>query len=1059
MKDYSQGTAMNNYILARCLALILALLFIGTACGPESQAPESGNPTQARLESQQAIQPAWPRNLPADRSQPWETDALANPDDSASRALSALDASSEFTPGAARFNEAGNVVDLGEASRLLSGNVGSGELAWASYRIPMGTQQPGALALDVNLRARSDGSLSEYFIGMSDYGSGRWEWHGPYKDHHVRLAHAAQRGPDVIAGSDYTSTLGNLFVTVLAHNGSALDLLGISSDVRDTADSTAPPIPDGIVASPVAGGLVLQWNDVIAQDLAGYRIYHSVSSFASGQAAGVKSATYIEGSTRHILTGLKGSSFVRIAAIDASGNESGLSDIVSGTPLAGTVPEIVLLLSAPSFLRDEAATLNIIGNTTGLSFDYDLDGDGSFELTDQALGEQLVDTGRAGIIRSRVRASNLDKSVQALGGVSLLVVSNMRPVASGLATPQSGTVPLLVDFDGTASLDFDGNIVGGGWDFDGDGIFDLFDESSPDDLSGQFLYEAPGLYNAKLRVIDDGGAWDVDTLSIFVAEPGANLPPQITRIQASPQTVAPGDNITFSAVTIDPDGVISSFAWDFDNDGGVDSSLPAPSHSFGSTGIFNVRLTVTDDDSSTDTDYVVVLVQEEPIDQAPVVHLQPSDYVQLLGKSTAPLSISLSAGGSYDPEGGSLSYAWDLFGTGSFSGFTPDVNISVQYSFDAPGVYAPAVRVQDEAGNISQASCVVSAYQYSPSVPETGITMAGATSIAALQSTLSPYIGVAYYDSGNDDLLFTRSIDMFGNYWSPPIIVDANGGEWMSLAQGVSQFNMAYYRDGDLFFKASQNDGASFNLSGTVDNTADDAGNFCSCVFYSSSPAVSYYNATDGDLYFCRATNLGSSWGTPVVVDGTGVTGQYTSLTIVNGFPAIAYYRQDTGNLMYVRASNSTGSSWDTPVTVDASANDVGKFASLAVITGADGARPAIAYWDDTSDQVLYRRAADATGAGWGSPVVAMNGVANSLSLRQANGHVFLSAGMDSSTRISFNLSSDEVGSAWGSTTVIESDNAGTLMSASVMPSGLPVLAYYDSSSPKELHVALPRLD
>lgn len=1050
---------MNAHILSRCLPLALGLLIICPACGPASNSPEQGLPAQSLERLQPAVQqPSWPGALPSDALQPWETDSVAQPTDPAARALSALDASSEFTPGVERFNEAGNVVDLGEASRLQSGDSGSGLTAWASYRIPMGAQQPGALAFDVNLQARSDGSLSQYFIGLSDYSTGRWEWHGPYSDHHVRLAQSTQRGPDVFASPDYTSSPGNLFITILAFNGSACDILGISSDPQDTADVTAPPIPDGLVASPVAAGLALQWNDVIAGDLAGYRIYHSASSFTSGEAAGVRSAAYIEGSTRHILSGVSGSCFVRIAAIDASGNESELSDIVSGTPLSGAVPELVLIVSAPSFLRDDPATLNVLGNISELTFDYDLDGDGSFELTEQPLGEQLVDTGRAGIIRPRVRASSLDKSVQALGGVSLLVVANMRPVASALATPQSGSVPLLVEFDGSVSTDFDGTISGGGWDFDGDGLFDLFDETSTDDLSGQFLYETPGLYNAKLRVIDDQGAWDVDTVSIFVAAPGANLPPQITRITASPTVVAPFASISFGAETIDSDGIVTGFAWDFDNDGGVDSSLPSPSHSFTSAGIFNVRLTITDNQGATDTDYVVVLVQGDPIDQAPVVLLQPSEPIQLLGKTSAPLTIHLDASGSYDPEGGALSYSWDLYGTGSFSGFAPGPNISVEYKFDTPGVFNPAVKVQDEAGNISQAGVTVSAYQLSPSAIETGFTQANTTSIAALQSSLSRRIGVAYYDSGNDDLRFMRSADQLGNSWLPSYVVDSNGGEWMSLAQGVSQFNLAYYRDGDLFFKASQNDGNSFNVIGTIDPTADDAGNFCSCAMVAGLPAVSYYNTAGGDLYYCRALNTGSSWGTRIVVDGTGDTGQYTSLAFVNGNPAIAYYRADNDNLMYVRATSNTGSSWGSPVTVDASANDVGKFASLAVITGSDGARPAIAYLDATSNVVLYRRATDANGTSWGNAVTAA-GNASAISLRQVSGHAMVVVSTLPTVGVSFNLSSDDVGAAWGSSSLIEGDNAGTLMSASVMPNGLPVLAYYDSGALKELHVALPKLD
>jgi len=56
--------------------------------------------------------------------------------------------------------------------------------------------------------------------------------------------------------------------------------------------------------------------------------------------AGVEAVNYIEGNTRHALTGISGTTYVRITAVDISGNESAVSALASGTPLAGSAGQI-----------------------------------------------------------------------------------------------------------------------------------------------------------------------------------------------------------------------------------------------------------------------------------------------------------------------------------------------------------------------------------------------------------------------------------------------------------------------------------------------------------------------------------------------------------------------------------------------------------------------------------------------------------------------------------------------------------------------------------------------
>ncbi len=896
---------------------------------------------------------SWPQGLPLDAPQPWENDA---------RESSGLDSDSEFLPGVERFLEAGEVADSGEASRLQSGDAGSGEIAWAMYRLELAGQEPGVLALDINPRPRSDGSQSSYFLGLSDYSGLRWEWHGPYSDNHIRLARASSPGPDVFAAQSYLSGAGNTFVTVVAFDGSTVDVLGIGFEGLDPADTLAPPVPGGLTAAPVAGGLSLQWNGVIAADLAGYRIYHAAASFAATTDSGVNRAAYVEGTTRFLLSGLSGNTFVRISAIDHNGNESALSGEVSAAALSGSPPQLQLSIAEPSILRGEASTLTV-NAAASLLLDYDLDGDGGFEVTGSSVLSQQIDTSAVGIIRPRVRASSPDGQFQAYGGVSLIVAGNSRPVASGLSSVSSGAAPLEVDFSAGESADPDGSIVGGGWDFDGDGAFDAFDAASTDQLSAQHTYNAPGLFNAKLRVIDDQGAFDVDTISILVEGPGANLPP---------------------------------------------------------------------------------------------VALLASDQSKVfLGKFSASTPPLLSAAASSDPDGDSLEYSFDPEGDGSFLPYSGTA--TQQASFSAPGNYLPAVKVRDSEGHESVAYCLLQVLRLTPEVVTSGHLLNGNTSITGLNIQLSSLVGIAYNKVDTDDLLFIRSFDPQGSSWASPITVDSNGGEFMSLAQGVSQFNLAYARDGDLFFKASQNEGSSFNVSATVDNSADLVGDFCSCAIIGGRPAISYRNGTDQSLYYVRASNIsGSSWGTPIVVDGTGTTGLYTTLRTVGSRPAISYYRSDNGNLLFVRANDADGTAWPSPVIVEGSADDCGSFASMELIQN----QPAICYHNVTQNEVQLVRATDANGSAWGSPLdVGISGSVGALQLLIVNGRPLIFRGDNgASPKATFAQALDSTGTDWGQDRVIEANSAGLLLSACLSADGLPLTAYYDSPA-QELHFARPRLD
>ncbi|MEZ5339108.1 MAG: PQQ-binding-like beta-propeller repeat protein [bacterium] len=495
---------------------------------------------------------------------------------------------SDFTAGRDYFSSTPSGVSKnGEAARLASSGTDS---VYAIWRIPLNGSQPGTVSADVNLLANEGGGSSSFYLAVSNYATGRWEWHGPFTDSHVRISLAQQ----IANGGMFLSSAQNTFVCILTSRGGSLDVVDIGLDAYDMADSTAPQVPTGLTATPVQGGLELRWLAVDNVDLAGYRIYHSGHSFVNPASVGVQRQDMLEGSTRCLLPAGAGARFVRISALDHSGNESAASELVSASPLPGTPLEIKVGTDLISGLRNVPAMLSASGAS---EYDFDTNGDGVFDVTGNTSGKVQIDTSTTGVIRPRVRARDASGTAIALGSVSLIISGNTRPVAHATINPQTGPAPLTCTLLGWASDEEENGVdFTYAWDFDGDG---LFEDDTNELVIFDHVFSIPGFINVGFRVEDSEGLYDIANATVYVTQPLAG--PNDSPIADLLLSATHGDegmlvNLDASG-SADPDGTIEEYLWDFNGDGAWDSfgSSSRISHHFNDCGVFAVTVGVVDE--------------------------------------------------------------------------------------------------------------------------------------------------------------------------------------------------------------------------------------------------------------------------------------------------------------------------------------------------------------------------------------------------------------------------------------------------------------------------------
>lgn len=155
----------------------------------------------------------------------------------------------------------------------------------------------------------------------------------------------------------------------------------------------------------------------------------------------------------------------------------------AATPEHGVSPQVVAFDATASYDLDGAIT----------AWDWDF-GDGTAAGSGVTTSHVFQAAGSFAVVLT-VRDER-----GATGSASrvIVLVPNTPPLATFSADPQTGLVPLIVQFDASASRDEDGTIASYEWDF-ADGV-------SGSGSAPQHIFETPGLHKVRLSVKDDRGA-------------------------------------------------------------------------------------------------------------------------------------------------------------------------------------------------------------------------------------------------------------------------------------------------------------------------------------------------------------------------------------------------------------------------------------------------------------------------------------------------------------------------------------------------------------------------
>ncbi|MEK9160158.1 MAG: PKD domain-containing protein [Patescibacteria group bacterium] len=368
-----------------------------------------------------------------------------------------------------------------------------------------------------------------------------------------------------------------------------------------------------------------------------------------------------------------------------------------GSPII-TTPEDTIGLTSPITITFDASLIPIdTGTYSILAYTWNF-GDGSTGNGQTVTHEYTQKAEGNGIYTVTLNVEYMDLKSGARFDYETsteVVIENEMTAASFVAKPDSGEVPLLVEFDATSSFDPDGEIVAYEWDFDADG---RFDDAEGEIVEYEFLQE--GTYEITLRVTDNNGEFATVTETIEAGSVGG------LRAIITPPL---GDGeIYYIDEEYDFDGELSQYRdqkivkykWDLGD--GTKLESRSVSHTYDTAGDYEVSLTVLDADGNSDEAILEIQVVEEGTPPSAVIKTTPALAAGSVS-GAVPLKVDFDGSSSTDPEDDIVDYEWDFDNDGEVD----ETGNKVTYTYAETGSYEARLIVTDSAGNSDETTVAV----------------------------------------------------------------------------------------------------------------------------------------------------------------------------------------------------------------------------------------------------------------------------------------------------------------------------------------------------------------
>jgi PKD domain len=171
------------------------------------------------------------------------------------------------------------------------------------------------------------------------------------------------------------------------------------------------------------------------------------------------------------------------------------------------------------------------------------------------------------------------------------------PVASFRYEPQRPLTHQPVTLTSTGGSDSEEGVTSQAWDLDDDGRFD-----DARGATATVTFPRPGPHGVALRVVDSAGNDDTHREVL----PIGNQTPVVSMVPV-PGDPSPGQPVTFASTSSDPDGLLTSYGWDLDEDGDFDDAAGSSvTVVFPPSGRYRVGLRVVDDAGASATMVLVI---------------------------------------------------------------------------------------------------------------------------------------------------------------------------------------------------------------------------------------------------------------------------------------------------------------------------------------------------------------------------------------------------------------------------------------------------------------------